>query len=83
MAQNGSSVNGSWNVAYSNAANNNAGSLTGIITGSSVTLTLTPGVPTACPFNVTASIAGSSLSGTYATFNCTVADGGQFNAAKQ
>ena len=84
IAQNGSSMNGSWNVAYSNPANNNAGSLTGIITGNSVTLTMTSGVATACPFNVTATLNGSTaMSGTYATFNCTVADGGQFAANKQ
>lgn len=85
LAQNGSSINGSWQTTYSNPANNNAGALTGIITGSSVTLTLTSGVATACPFNATASLnaGGTGMTGTYATFNCTVADGGQFNVTKQ
>lgn len=84
LAQNGLSLNGSWNVVYSNVANNNSGALTGVITGNSVTLTLTSGVPTACPFNATGTLSGSSsMTGTYSTFNCTVADGGQFSMQKQ
>jgi hypothetical protein len=84
IGQNGGALSGTWTVSYTNPANNNSGSLTGLVTGSSVTLTLTSSVPTACPFNVTATLSGSSsMSGTYATFNCTVADGGQFAATKQ
>ena len=83
LAQNGGSLNGSWTTTYANAAYNNAGSLTGTASGSSVTLTLTSGVTGLCPSKVTAAISGTTLSGTYATFDCSYADGGQFSATKQ
>jgi hypothetical protein len=83
LAQNGGSLNGSWTTTYTNAAYNNAGSLTGSVSGSSVTLTLTSGVTGLCPSKVTAAISGTTLSGTYATFDCSFTDGGQFNVTKQ
>ena len=84
FVQDESSLSGSWNVSYPDPANNNSGELTGIITGASVTLTLSSGIPTACPFSATASLNGATaMNGTYSTFNCTVADGGQFNITRQ
>jgi hypothetical protein len=84
FVQDEASLSGSWNVSYSDPANNNSGELTGIITGTSVTLTLSSGVATACPFSATATLSGeTAMSGTYSTFNCAVADGGQLNITKQ
>jgi hypothetical protein len=84
FVQDESSLSGSWAVTYPDPANNNSGELTGIISGTSVTLTLSSTVPTACPFSATATLSGATaMSGTYSTFNCTVADGGPFNITKQ
>jgi hypothetical protein len=83
LTQHGGALNGSWTTTYENAAYNNAGSLTGIVSASSVTLTLTSSVTGLCPSNVTAAISGTTLSGTYATFNCSFTDGGQFSVTKQ
>jgi hypothetical protein len=44
---------------------------------------LTPSVPTTCPFNLTATLSGTTMSGTYAAYNCTVAESGTFTATKQ
>jgi len=83
LAQNGGAINGSWTTTYANAAYNNAGSLKGIVSANSVTLTLTSDVTGLCPSNVTAAISGTTLSGTYATFDCSFTDGGQFSVTKQ
>jgi len=83
LAQNGGSLNGSWTTTYANAAYNNAGSLTGTVSASSVTLTLTSDVTGLCPSSVTAAISGTTLSGTYETVNCSFTDGGQFKITKQ
>jgi len=84
FVQDEGSLSGSWNVSYSDPANNNSGELTGIITGASVTLTLSSGVATACPFSAPATLSGETvMSGTYSTFNCAVADGGQLTITKQ
>jgi hypothetical protein len=84
LVQDESSLSGSWTVTYSDPANNNSGELTGIVTGSSVTLTLSSAQAGACPFSATATLNGATvMNGTYSTFNCTVADGGPFNITKQ
>ncbi len=81
FAQSAAALSGTWSTTYSNPGYNNGGSLSGSVSGSSVTLTLTPSVPTYCPYNVTGTLSGSTLSGTYAAFNCTVAVSGTFSAA--
>ena len=83
LAQNGGALSGSWTTTYANAAYNNAGSLTGSVSASSVTLTLTSDVTGLCPSNVTAAVSGTTLSGTYETVNCSFTDGGQFKITKQ
>lgn len=83
FAQSGSTLTGTWSTTYTNAGFNNGGSISGTISGSSVTAVLSPSVPTTCPFNVVGTRSGSSLSGTYAAFNCQVAVSGTFNATKK
>lgn len=81
FAQSSAALSGTWSTTYSDPGYNNGGSLSGSVSGSSVTVTLTPSVPTYCPYNVTGTLNGStSLSGTYAAFNCSVAVSGTFSA---
>ena len=84
LAQSSKALSGTWSATFANAANNDSGSLSGNVSGSAVSIVLTPSNPFTCPFNVTATLSGStSMSGTYAAFNCTVAASGTFVAAKQ
>ncbi len=80
IAQSGSSLSGTWGTAT--ALGNNSGSLSGTASGSTVSLRATPSNPLTCPFNATATFDGRVLTGTYAAFNCSVADGGTFSLAK-
>lgn len=77
LTQSGSSLTGTW------VSDQNSGQLTGSVGGSSVSANLTSADPRQCPFTVTATVSGSSMSGTYAAYNCTVADGGTISLTKR
>ena len=87
LAQDGSDLRGTYQTTFADPRNNGAGSVDGEVDGNAVTLTaspsVTPFVPTACPFNVTAIVNGDQISGTYAAFNCTVAVSGTVNLTRQ
>lgn len=85
IAQTGSTLSGTWSTTYpTSPASNNAGSLTGSLSGSGATFTLSPSNPTNCPYSATAALSGSSsMSGTFAAFNCTIAVAGSFSVTKQ
>jgi hypothetical protein len=83
LSQSGSSVSGTWFTTFGNSANNNSGSLSGNLNGSTITAVLTPSNPLGCPSNVTGTLNGStSITGTYAAFSCSVSDGGPFTVTK-
>jgi hypothetical protein len=82
LTRSGSRIGGTWSMSDGDG-NSNSGSVDGTLSGSSLTLTLNPSDPTTCPFNVTATINGSSMSGTYAAFQCTVSLGGSLTLTKQ
>jgi hypothetical protein len=63
LAQDGSDLTGTYQTTFANARNNGSGSVTGEVNGNAVTLTTTSSVPTACPFNVTATAQGSQITG--------------------
>ena len=81
VAQNGSSLTGTWSISA--AVQTNSGSLSGSVTGSSLSITLTPSVPTSCPYQLTATVTGNTITGTYASFNCTVAVSGSLTVTRQ
>jgi hypothetical protein len=60
----------------------NGGSLSGTVTGSSLSVTLSPSDPLTCPFQVTATVNGNRITGTYAAFNCTVALSGSISLTR-
>lgn len=83
LNQSGSSLTGTWAAAFPDPSNNDSGSLSGTVSGSGISATLTSSVPGACPYSFTATVNGNQMSGTYATFNCTVAAGGNINLTRQ
>lgn len=68
LSQNGSNVNGTFS-----STSGNAGSIVGTVSGSSFSGDLLPSVPTNCPAKVVFIYNNNQLSGTTATYNCTVA----------
>ena len=81
MSQSGASLSGTW--VSTNSSNTNGGMLSGSVNGSSLSVTLTPSIATACPLSVTATVNGSQLIGTYAGVSCTVAVKGSITLTKQ
>ena len=76
-------LTGTWTVSYPSQPNA-SGSLTGSFDGSGITATLTPSVPSQCPYNLTGQLKGStSITANYAAFNCTVAVSGAIAINKQ
>jgi hypothetical protein len=57
--------------------------MTGSIFGNGVTMTLQSSVLTECPYNMTVTVSGSSMTGTYAAFNCTVSASGVISLTQQ
>ena len=83
LAQDGSDLTGTFQTTFANPSNNGSGSVRGSVNGNTITLQTAPSVPTACPFNVTATVQGGQVTGTYAAFNCTVAASGTLTLTKQ
>ena len=83
LAQTGSTLSGTWSTTYpTSPSSNNAGTLTGSLSGSGASFTLSPSNPTLCPYSATATVTGSSMAGTFAAFNCTIAVAGSFSVTK-
>ena len=72
FAQSGSSLAGTWSVAATSVAAANGG----------LSVTLSPSDPLTCPFQVTATVNGNRITGTYAAFNCTVALSGSISLTR-
>ena len=81
VSQTGSSLSGTWYAMGPYGAD--SGSLTGSVSGSAVSITLSPSDPTNCPTKVTAIVSGTSMSGTYAAFNCAAPLSGGVTLTKQ
>jgi hypothetical protein len=83
MTQSGSGFVGTWAANFAGTDFDNGGSLQGVVNDNSVVIDLQPSNPSACPFNVVANRSGSTLSGNYAAYNCTVTVTGTLNIQKQ
>jgi hypothetical protein len=81
------SVTGTWMTTFPDPNDDLSGPLAGNIKGSTLSAVLRPSNPPTCqygPFDLTASLAGTtSMTGTFATINCTIADSGTFSVTKQ
>jgi hypothetical protein len=82
VVQSGTNLSGTWSAIYSNPADNTGGSLTGSINGTNLEAALSPGNPLSCPVHATGILNGSTISGTFAVFNCTVSASGTFLVIK-
>jgi hypothetical protein len=84
LSQAGSSLTGTFQTTFANPNNNGSGTISGTVNGTSVTLIITPSVPTACPFNATLTqVSSTQITGTYTALNCTVAESGTVNITRQ
>ena len=83
ISQTGSSLSGTWATVYPDPTFNSSGSFSGTASGMSLSGTLSPSDPTDCPYTINATVSGNLMSGTYATFNCTLAVSGSISLTKQ
>lgn len=84
LAQTGSTLSGSWSSLFPNPAINSGGQVSGLKSGISVNVTMLPSQPTACPFTFTATLSNTTtMSGTYAAVNCTLAISGTLTLYRQ
>jgi hypothetical protein len=81
LVQNDSTVTGTFQTSFPEG--NGGGSLSGTGDGDTFTLVLTPSQPFGCPLNVTGTIDGDAIQGTYAAFNCNVVETGSFTLTRQ
>ena len=79
LSQSGSSVTGTWSA--SGNLGTGSGTVSGTVSGSSTSLTLETSDPTNCSLSVTATFTRTTITGTWATFECSVADGGSFRVS--
>ena len=82
ITQIGSSLTGTWSIDATSLAGASDGSLFGMVTGQDVSIALTPSDPLTCSFGVTATVTGNTITGTYVTFNCTVALSGNISLTR-
>ena len=82
LSQSGSNLVGTWQAVFTEGGNN-GGTLAGVISGNEVLIELYPSDPSSCPFAVVAQRSGSTISGTYAAFNCVIAITGTVSVTKQ
>jgi hypothetical protein len=86
LAQSGDSVTGTWSTTFSDTTHDTGGLVAGNVSGSTLSIQLRPLSPSTCqygPFDVTASVTGTSMSGTYSTVQCAAEDGGTLSATIQ
>ena len=73
-------LSGTWSFTFAEPATSTRGSLNGTVSGSAVTLAMTPGTPLPCgmfgSIGVTASLVGDRLSGTFVRLTCGGAESG-------
>jgi hypothetical protein len=81
IVQSGSNVAGTWQATF--AGGSNSGNLVGIVDSTQAIFELNPSDPTACPYDVVATRSGSTMTGTYAAFNCTISISGTLSVTKQ
>ena len=80
-------LTGTWSTSFAFAGYNSSGTVSGTVSESSVSATMTPGVPGVCPLNLTGTLTDAAAmtgSWTYTTSNnCIIAASGTFAATKQ
>lgn len=87
LSQAGASVSGTWSMDFPEAPSRNlAGSVSGILSGSTVTSTLSTAAATDCTLALTGVVAGSAqttMAGGYTSNDCIPERTGSFTATRQ
>lgn len=83
FAQSGTTLTGTWATTWPAAVNNANGTLAGSISGSTVTSRQTPSNSQTCPVDVTATVNGNQMTGSYVAVNCSENATGTFTLTKQ
>jgi hypothetical protein len=87
MSQSGASVSGSWSTDFPEASPQKAeGGVSGILTGSTLTATLSVSSDPTCAFTLTGVVVGSAqstMAGGYASDGCVPERTGSFTATRQ
>jgi hypothetical protein len=81
IAESGGTVSGTFEIKA--IILNVTGIVNGTLSGSTLTLTLTPSVTTECPYRITGTWSPRSISGNYTAFNCFVRSDGTLSLKKQ
>lgn len=81
IAQSGSNIGGTWQATFGDA--NNSGNLIGVVDSTQLVVELNPSNPNACPYDAVATRSGTTATGTYAAFNCSVSISGTVSVTKQ
>ncbi|MGA9835949.1 MAG: hypothetical protein WBQ26_01390 [Gemmatimonadaceae bacterium] len=77
-------LEGTWAATFSDEAADGGGTASGDARNSSVSLTLTPGAPGQCAYELTGTLTSTTtMQGTYRTSSCTTPDTGTFAVTKQ
>lgn len=82
LLQNGQDVTGTW-AAYETPEAGTGGPLGGRVNGATLSISLHENIPASqCRLDVTATVSGRRMVGTYATFNCPGSAGGSIELSK-
>ncbi len=81
FSQSDASVSGTWSIIGPDGPD--SGTLSGTLSGSSVTLRLVSKVPTGCPYTMNATVSGNRMTGIYSATFCSVAVSGGVDLTKQ
>ena len=79
-------LTGTWQTAFTDPRNNNAGTLSGTVGDPAIALVLSTSQPPACSFTVAATRDGDDedhFTGTYAAFNCASTQSGNLDVKRQ
>lgn len=81
IAQSGAVVTGTWNA--SGPGGPDSGTMDGSVSGKAVSMVLRSSVPVNCPYNVTVTVSGKEMTGTYAAFQCSIVVSGSIALTRQ
>ena len=83
LTQHGLQLGGTYTSTFSNAGYNRVGPVYGFVSNSQVTIIQATNPTTTCPFFGTGNVSGTTISGTFAAFQCTKAQTGTFTLTHQ
>lgn len=82
LTQSGNDLGGTWSVNYPGLGIT-SGQVLGIINENEVILEMLPSNPDDCPLLAVTTRSGSTLKGTYSSYNCSTSLSGEITATKQ